>query len=225
MGLWTFINRRLLKMRSFFSKKGVIHTFTISGQDYSFAFYPISVGKLALLRDMGSTIVKALMSIFDKESEIKNPRGKHVTRTFGSDGSETVYEPVSAEQAAAFNEIQEQNISRLFEALLSPANLNTVALLLIDSMRDEFKRPTNESDVESLIQNCDIEYLTHLLVGFVKAHKEVFSPLGKMLGLDRAQRFNDLKSKIDGLTGGQTEPQKPSKEDSSQSASVEAHQA
>ena len=186
-------------MGSFLSAKAFVHEFEFEGEKKKINFYPISVRKLSSLRGMAGSIAQALTGLFG-ESDIIKPKGRFKQKIFKQEGievgEENEHEPPLQEAVDKATAHREAKITQLIDVLLHESNMTTVAGLLINSMRDEYT-PSNTTPqtIEEFIDKTDVIYLIELLHGFVKAHREVFRPLEKMLGRDLVQTFTSKLKK------------------------------
>lgn len=146
----------------------------ISGEEVK--FYPVSVGKLFELRAIAQPLAKALMTLM-----AQNGNDSHLHR--GSDDEGNPFESVSPPTPEIITlryQQQAESIKELTDALSSEGNLEIVAGIIIDSMRDIFPHGDKENPKpKEFIAETPAPALPSLLRGVIKANEGV---LGKFLG-------------------------------------------
>lgn len=163
-------------------------------------FYPISVGQLFSLSSVAEPLVKALTALFSM------PRGdaEVVERSFDKGESrETILGASKVENLTWRAERMDKAISGLLRTLGEPKNQNTIAVLLMDSMRDEFK-PENRNDWPppgEFFSQIPVTILPDLLTGFLLANKDILGPLAQEAEVkvkERIKKAVEQPSPLDG---------------------------
>lgn len=161
---------------SYLTPKGVEHE--INGVKKT--FYPMSLGMASKLKPLTKPIGNALAILFgDKRSDRGYTIRKLTNIGDQSAGEENVFTAISTDLAQKRTEEREKAILLILEALGNAEGMNILASIIADSMRDDFKRPVEEAQVQMLSQHLTIPMLAKHLAGVGKANAELFGPLAE----------------------------------------------
>lgn len=163
---------------SFLQPKAVKHE--VDGQELS--FYPVSVGKLAKLREVAKPIAAALSVLFtDRQGDSKVKTVKVTNTQKGEILEEATIDPTSDALLVRRETQKSAAIENLIEAFSAQKNISMLAGIICDSLRDDFARPITDEVVEEFSSKLSVDSLYQLLAGVMKANSKVFDPLVKRL--------------------------------------------
>lgn len=174
-------------------------------------FYPNRTSVLGKLRGFLKPIFRALSTMsatydtdIGRESvETRGPEGEYQLRT--------TLKPIDEKLAKQRQEERLSSIDYLVENLTSPPALRCLALLVTDSMRDEFPKKLTDKELDEFIEELPLDTLASCLMGVAKASKEVFGPL--------TSRVEGAISTLKARMGSETT--QPSEQPSEQPAATE----
>lgn len=139
-------------------------------------FYPVSTGLLLRLRTMGKGLAQALTTLL---SQAKGDQGYEETRFDDprNPGAKVVFHAVTPEVRAARSKEREDAVGRLVEALTDERNLLVVFQMIVDSLREDFPRDMQETEVSNFLRETPLPRTVELVHGLIKANAEVLGPL------------------------------------------------
>lgn len=162
---------------SLFAKSCVEHE--VAGRKLN--FYPISLPMLRKIRPMVGPFVKAMGTIFGSrvlqdvtvitQREPNPETGKEATMTQSIPLDQKVLDGRAAARAKAMTEAVEE--------VFSDANFNTLAALLMDSLRDDCPRRPTPEQVQEFADQLDLQLVGEMLAGWWKASARVFGDVGE----------------------------------------------
>lgn len=164
-------------MASFLSKKGVDHQIEINGEKRTLCFYPIRPARLMFLRDVAGALLKALSTLFGAANRDDQRKEQ---QSFGTDGYVTKIKPPPTKLIELRKRHTDQAIEQLTTTLLHEENLKVLAMLIMDSLRDEY--PNGPDRPEDFLEQTDMAILPQLLEGLAKGNAKVLGPLTGVLG-------------------------------------------
>ena len=161
-------------------------TVEINGLDQH--FYACSLGCAFRLKNIAKPIVKAMATLLIDGGD--TDQGMMKNESFTKDESlETVtaYQPIGAELADLRHKHKQEALDSLLDALLDPANKLVLAEVIVDSLRETYKKNSeglvDEKDVRSFARDVDLPTFVECLKGVGKANIGVFGPLAQRLSL------------------------------------------
>lgn len=160
-------------MMPFFTPRPVEHE--VDGRMHN--FYPNRTSVLGKLRGFLKPIFRALSTL---SATYDTDIGRESVETRGPDGEyqvRTTLKPIEEKLAKQRQEERLATIDYLVENLASPPALRSLALLITDSMRDDFQKKLTDKELDDFIDETPIDALASCLMGVAKASKEVFGPL------------------------------------------------
>jgi len=141
-------------------------------------FHPITVGALFRLRRLAPPLAKALTTLFEQNAKDSTTIQRSVTEKDGSVANETVLEAINPQLAQLRSNQRAKAIQDFIEAFTDTENMNIVAEILIDSLRDLF--PPGSSDnpsPEDFVNQLQASAFSEMLQGLAAANREVLGPL------------------------------------------------
>lgn len=144
-------------------------------------FYPLSAKMLGQLRGVARPIIDAFL-LFTASG--KTDYGQESTSTSTSDGNaqnKLVIQPITPEMAKLRQQQRSQAMEKVIETLMSPATLETLCLVICDSMRQEVDRKEVETKAKAMAADIPVEMLQEFLTGVAKANKKVLAPFMEKL--------------------------------------------
>ena len=170
-------------------------------------FYPVSVGLAFKLRDLAKPVAAAMAVLFADE---KRDQGT-VNRTIPSEfknadgsvamGSEFIMEPSAPSVIEKRTDRRSKAVADAIDALTCDSSRLLLGEIIMDSLRDEFPRGSKDNPpVAEFMSQLSCTALPQLLLGVVKANKEVLGPLGEAAASAWGQFGSLLKAKSEELT-------------------------
>ena len=156
----------------FISPTPTIHS--VDGKEFN--FYPNRTSVVGKLRGFLKPIFAAL-SILSTTNETDIAREMLDESSQGTVRRKTSVQAIDVNLAKLRAEERERSIQSIVETLTSTPGLRSLALLIIDSMRDEYPNKPTEADLDAFIDSVTIDQMIQSLAGIAKASKEVFAPL------------------------------------------------
>jgi len=159
----------------FFSPSSIPHE--VNGTEYR--FYPTRTVLVGKLRGFLKPIFKSI-AVLTAESATDTSRNQ--TETKGTEGEYQLTTTLGALDPALAKMRAEQRegaIEALVDNLMHESSLRSLAMLILDSLRDLQETKPTAAEIDEFVENTTLPTLTQLLVGVIKANKEVFGPLGK----------------------------------------------
>lgn len=155
-------------------------------------FYPMSIRALPKLHTLIKPFVKAVSGFFattdnDVEREFKDINDV----TSGGSVRHTHVKAADLQVSKYRDEQMEKRISSLVDTILEESNHEQLAVLIIDSLRDEW--PDAKPSPSDFLSSMDLAILADLLLGVFEANKVVFSRLTSKLP---AGLTEELQSKV-----------------------------
>ena len=143
-------------------------------------FYAISVSRIAEVRGALEPITAALVSIFATMRNDKD--ATTVQRSFpgaGGVSNEFTVESIKPELVSAKADKLAKDAGKIFAAMTDHRNIVMSAIIIMDSLRDEFPRDFKEADAREFVSqpNVTLPVLVELLTGVARANAAVFGPL------------------------------------------------
>lgn len=178
----------------------------VAGQERN--FYPITVSTLLQLRGAAKPLVRAMSVLFGGDDDlVKKEIQEKTSKSLESYEKRTCIDAVSPELAGQRQKARMAAAEDLLEGLTSEASSRLFALVIVDSMRDDFdKKPTTAKEFDDILSSITADALVEILGGIGAANRKLFGPL-----MNRAAQFGTvLKSKLDGL--GEDQPEEPQPE-------------
>lgn len=171
--------------QSFRSKKGYAHPVEVDEGDIrNLKFFPISPLRLTGLRDAFGTVLKSLGGLVKDDNQLSDNR---VTRKTEGEFIEIVTEPTAVDTLRFRQKQREDGLEGMMNVLLHKENMVGVALVIMDSLREEFTREGNEDEASdktratAFLSDTDLPVIVQMIHGVIKANKKVFAPLGQKL--------------------------------------------
>jgi hypothetical protein len=176
---------------------------SVNGQEFN--FYPPRTWTVGKLRGFLKPLFTALSSlgaggdtdIGREQIDEQDGVGGIKRRT-----SLQAINPVLAKQRM---EERERTIQTLVDNLTSQPALRSLALLIADSMRDDFEGRPTEADLDKLLEEFTLDNMVQALHGVAMASKELFAPL-----MERAAP--GLKAVLSRVQGEEQPPEQPETE-------------
>lgn len=142
-----------------------------------FKFYPTRTSTVGRLRGFLKPLFSAMASLAgDQDRDI----GREHVDEQGADGSikrRTVLSPIDPTLSKQRTQERENSIAVLVDNVTSGPGLRSLALLVTDSLRDDFEANPKDSELDELLLEMGIDQMLEALHGVAKASKEVFAPL------------------------------------------------
>ena len=156
----------------FLSPDPVRHS--VDGQEYN--FYPPRTWTISKLRGFLKPLFQALASLgANTDSDIGRLQVNEQEGDSIRQRTElTAIDPVLAKQRAVD---RDKTIQMLVDNMASQPAMRSLALLITDSMRDDFDARLGDSDLDKLIDEWTVDQMAQALHGVAKASKELFAPL------------------------------------------------
>lgn len=148
-------------------------------------FYTCSVRTCAKLSGLLSTLAGHFTTLMGANSERDQGKTEEDYQTeAGEIISKTITQPINPDLATLRANQKERAVSGAISALFAESNRAALGELLMDSMKDEFKRGQNPPTEECLafVDLLDIPTFIEFLKGLFEANAKVFGDLGKGLG-------------------------------------------
>lgn len=141
-------------------------------------FYPVSVGLMFKLREVGRPLARSLAVLFAKNEADMGSKNVILDNVSGGKDQEISVEPISEGLAKIRHEQRVDAIEGIVTSLTDPKNVTIVGEIIMDSMRDVFPRGDNDNPpAQEFMQQLPVPALTGCLIGVGKANKGVFGPL------------------------------------------------
>ena len=151
--------------------------------DKDIVFRPLRVRALNLAKDVIASVTKHASMLMDP-SEDNYVESTHIDA--GDGGTQTTTKAISVELAEHRSKRQEQQLDKAFDGLLSSENMEGIATLLLDSMRETEITPAE------MIDEVDLGRFVELIGAMFKANMKVFGPMpGKAQAV-----VNKLKTRL-----------------------------
>lgn len=158
----------------FLSPQPVEHI--IDGQSYK--FWPVSTKMLFQLRSMAKPIAKAIGTLL---STTQNDYAKETVEVTAPDGGyqqRTTLQAISADLAKARHAQRTEALEALVDGMMNDANAITLALLIMDSMRDNYQRSeVTPAGAQKFLSEVPAPAMVEMLAGVGAANKKLFDPL------------------------------------------------
>lgn len=178
------------KWKSFSFLKPVGHVEEIGGEELT--FYPVSIKMAFRLQSIAGPVAEAL-------SVLMTRRDSDTSSTIvpGKDGvAQSIHvDAIPTDTAALRTKERRQAVRQAVDTLLNPKNVEVLASLLGDSLRDVFPRDAKMAEKVEFVESLPVGVAAQMVVAFVEANKRVFGPL--------ADRVEELVQK--GLSAAQEE--------------------
>ena len=183
----------------FLSPQPVEHI--IDGQTYK--FWPVSTKMLFQLRTLAKPVAKAIGTLL---TSTQNDFGKETVEVRAPDDGyqiRTTLQPIPADLAKTRHEQRTAALDGLVEGLMNEASSLALALLVMDSMRDQYPRSeVTPAGAQKFIAETPATAMVEMLAGVGAANKKLFDPL--------KARVTELTATLRGQLDAQ--PSKPSEE-------------
>lgn len=140
-------------------------------------FYPISTKVLFQLRGLAKPIAKGIASLLTSQ---QNDIGRESVEVQAPDGGRqlrTTIQPISDSLAKTRFDQRASTLDQLIDQLMSEGASSMLALLVVDSMRDDFPRNPSPADLSKFVAEMPAERMIEMLVGVSKANRKLFDPL------------------------------------------------
>jgi len=163
----------------FITPKGT--PFKVEGEEMM--FYPVSVGRALVLKDILLPICEAITTIF-QGMETKGTQSQLdeliTNQKTGESVNRVKIESISPEILKLRSEQQQRSMKNAVSVVFDPQNSLIVVRLIMDSLRDEFDRGIAEEKkmelAKELLETIDINHFKQLIQGLFEANKKVFGP-------------------------------------------------
>lgn len=163
--------------------------------DQKLKFYPMSIGTAFKLKSVGKSLSLLLSVLFTSD---KNDAGTKI-RLFGNDAggqdSEQIGEPIMPELAALRLKQKADSINSFFDTLTSDETQGIFALIVMDSLRDQFPKEGRPS-AAAFMEGVYLPMLPDLLMGVAKANQGVFGPLADEFGAAMGKARTAMREKL-----------------------------
>ena len=141
-----------------------------------FNFYPPRTWTVGRLRGFLKPLFTALSSLGGGETDIGR---EQIDEQDGVGGikrrtSLQAIDPVLAKQRS---DDRERSIQLLVDNMTSAPALRSLAMLIADSMRDDFDARPSDKELDELIEQFTMDNMVQALHGVALASKELFAPL------------------------------------------------
>lgn len=146
----------------------------VDGKAYN--FYPNRVYVVGKLRGFLKPLFSAL-SVLSATNESDVSREMLDESSNGAIRRKTSVQAIDSTLAKQRSEERERNIHTIVETLTAGPGLRSLALLIVDSMRDDYPEKPNDADLDRFLEEVSIDQIVQSLAGVAKASKEVFAPL------------------------------------------------
>lgn len=189
----------------------------VGGREFN--FYPPRTWTVAKLRGFLKPIFQGLASfVTQNETDVSRLQ---VNESEGDKISQrTELGAIDPQLARQRDAAREGTVQMLVDNLTSQPALRSLAVIITDSMRDDFDRKPTDAELDALIEEWSIEQMTEALHGVYKASQDLFAPLmGRA-----APGLAALKARLDRAQeeSSPTEPEEETAKTSSGSESSEA---
>lgn len=145
----------------------------------SFAFYPPRTWTVSRLRGFLKPLFTALSTISASyETDIGREQVDE-TESNGSMRRRTMLQAIDPALARQRANERETAVATLIDNLSSQQAMRSLALLVADSMRDDFEKRPTDQELDDLLNEWTLDQLVQALHGVALASKELFAPLVK----------------------------------------------
>lgn len=158
-----------MALPSFLNPEYVEHE--VNGEELK--FFAISVRSLAKLRDVAKPLVQSLQVILSSNEEDSSVLSKSNDRSGEQIFNRQAHDP---EVARLRSNEREKAFNRLVDVLTDAKGMESLAVLVMDSLRENYERPIKDKDAKEMVGKIDLSVWVELLIGLAKANKRVFSP-------------------------------------------------
>lgn len=145
--------------------------------DQELHFYPISVGLAFKLRVIGKPLAKSLSVLFGNKDQDHGTKDITVHNEYGSEDRQIIIEPITEGLAKMRHDQRTESIERLVESLTDDKNAAVVGEIIMDSLREVFVKGEPKPAPSEFITGLPLPAMGAMIMGLVKANKEVFGPL------------------------------------------------
>jgi len=164
-------------------------------------FYPISVGMAFKLRVIGRPLAKSLSVLFGNKDQDHGTKDVTVHNEYGSEDRQIIIEPITEGLAKIRHAQRTESVEKLVEALTDDKNAAVVGEILMDSLREVFtKNQPDRPPPSEFMRMMPLPVLGNMIMGLVKANKEVFGPLTDQVAAAASAAVNKIGA------GVKTEP-------------------
>lgn len=192
--------------KTFLSTRGIKVKIEVDETDTrELTFYPVSVGRLISLADVAKAALGALNTLEANRKAYDFVR----TETRIGDTVETVIAPAPIATMEYRDKVAREATDGLVNSLLHPENVEIVAGIVMDCLRDETlpRTPDGKHDVKRFLDGCDAGVLLQMLtLGVFPANKKLFAPLMERFEQLRASNLKTQDKAEDGKSEETTGP-------------------
>jgi hypothetical protein len=162
---------------SLFAKSCVEHE--VGGKTLN--FYPISLPMLRKIRPMVGPFVKAMGVLFGSRTlqDVTVITQRSVNPESGREEAITQSNPLDQATLDGRAAARAKALTDAVEEVFSDRNFNTLASLLMDSLRDDCPRRPTPEEVQEFADQLDLQLAGEMLAGWWKASGRVFGDVGE----------------------------------------------